>query len=296
MKTSLTAHILEHMSETSSEFVFEAFNSTIIQNIKKATSDKSWKEIFTGPANNGWLPMSWSNISDDDLQQVSAKEAKKLAKDPGSYILWCDINGAILGITKGDYVYSDYASYYSGGRRGRMKTSKAYKTATSIARDTTTAYHVVGAAKYSTSELRKDRWRSKQDATAFQDNWRILDDQRIRYRNILRERKNNEFTKENIGLLEKREKNVNDAIDALTSVLEKAKITQDWGLIRSCNEKVSTIVYAFQEMQRYGKTLQEGTAYDHYRQQFIEKNNTIVTTCKALANLTNEAEEVNDQD
>ena len=261
MKT-LSQHLLEHMNAQS---INEAFNSQILSDIHKSTSDHSWKMIFTDPARHGWLPMQWSNISDEDLLKVDIKDAKKAAKN-GSYILWLDRHG-LIGITKGNMVYTG-SSYSGSSRRGYYNRKDWYKTVSGISKDAIEAIVITGADKYASKDLRDGRWRSKQDATAFRENWTIASDNRSRYEKIVKSNANLSAYPEVKKTLDKAEKRLSDATESLIKVLEKSAVLQDWATMASANTYVAEALKSFGKMKDRAKEIESGTSYEFYLKEF----------------------------
>lgn len=257
MKT-LSQHLLEHMSIQ----VNEAFNSQILSGLRKTSSDNRWKQVFDEPVRNGWLPMQWSNISDDDLYHATISDAKKAAKT-GSYVLWVDRKGELLGITKGDVVYTGYS--YSGRRYQRKEW---YKTVSGISKESTEAIVITGADKYSSKDLRDGRWRSKLDATAFNDNWLIASANRSRYTDIVKSNGNLSAYPEVKKTLDKAEKRLSDATQSLIKVLEKSAVLQDWSTMASANTCVAEALKSFGKMKDRAKEIERGTSYEFYLKEF----------------------------
>lgn len=184
-------YIIDHLSNT----VLESMGSGILSDM--FSKNRNGKVFIPRYIDN---ELQWDKITDDDIEEFSTEEARKLAykKTVDYYIIWVDGSGEFLGRTIGNwYVYSvDH-------RRGKPD----YGTAKAMSLASDKAYVVKDYERFSTRELRAARQEQKKDALALKKNAEIAKENIERYKAIISERRLQEI-------------NFGDVVDSVKKVTE----------------------------------------------------------------------------
>jgi hypothetical protein len=185
------------------EYITEQLDNVISESI----GSERLRELFSKNRNGKvFIPrhidneLQWDKITDDDIEEWSTEEARRLAykKSEGYYILWVDGSGAFLGRTIGNWLVFSVNMWHGKPEYGTAK-------ALSIASDK--AYVVKDYERFSTRELRASRQKAKEGATALMSAAKIAEENIKRYKSILSERRLQEI-------------NFGDVVDSVKKVTE----------------------------------------------------------------------------
>ncbi len=185
------------------EYISESLNNVVIESL----GSSKLRELFSHNSSRKMMipryienELQWEKITDDDIEECSTEEARKLAyrKTAEYYILWIDGSGAGLGRTIGSwYVYS------FNMWRGKPE----YGTAKAMSYASDKAYLIKDHERFSTRELRAARQEAKKGALALKSNAEIAKENIARYKSIISERRLQEI-------------NFGDVVDSVKAVTE----------------------------------------------------------------------------
>lgn len=162
-----------------SEFILEQLDC-INESIASTIVNK-WLDTYKSNFDFRLLKRSfqWDKITDEDLQEFSTYDAKKLAYKRNSTqdIFWCDENDIIIGWTSGNFRWNvfDYGKFHK------------IKSIMPIINAADHAYIV--DEKFSTNDLRKTRKEARENALALKTEEQVRKENIVRYQNILRDKK-----------------------------------------------------------------------------------------------------------
>lgn len=282
--------LAKYISESfEGHMINEAFNSNILRNLQKKLSAVSYKDIFQTPVNNGWLPFKWDQVTDEDFLELDPAAARKY-KSSRNPVIWVTSNDVPLGISMYDSVYSDY---YGQGRHSRSNV-KVYKTVLGISRDAAKAYVLLHDEKYGIKDIRENRWRSKQDAIAFHDNFTIANSNRERYKKILTDRRADIIVEGEDKKLDELSVSVSEIVSKGIKLLNSLKKTGDWYNLTKFNEKNSLLLTEFSKLILIYNNLTKGNRYEFYLKDYkkgMQNVNSLLKECEKIMNELEKSEE-----
>lgn len=263
-------NIREYITDSLERIVTESFGSSKLANIFK---DRSGKVSVPRYIDN---ELQWDKITDDDLEEVSVEEARKLAykKSEDNYIIWLNSSGTIIGCTIGSWrVFS--VNHWRG--------KPEYGTAKAMSYGANMAVLVKDHGKFETRELRQARQEAKKDALALKSNAEVAKENIKRYKALLNEKRLQEINfGDVVDTVKKVTENyaeligaVNDDVVCSDSFVETIRLLEDLEAeYQKIMEVFKTILGQFKSYESW-KKYQNDDMVDWARKEIIEGVNTL---------------------
>ena len=263
-------NIREYITDSLERIVTESFGSSKLANIFK---DRSGKVSVPRYIDN---ELQWDKITDDDLEEVSVEEARKLAykKSEDNYIIWLNSAGTIIGCTIGSWrVFS--VNHWRG--------KPEYGTAKAMSYGANMAILVKDHGKFETRELRNARQQAKKDALALKSNAEVAKENIKRYKALLNEKRLQEINfGDVVDTVKKVTENyaeligaVNDDVVCSDSFVETIRLLEDLEAeYQKIMEVFKTILGQFKSYESW-KKYQNDDMVDWARKEIIKGVNTL---------------------
>ncbi len=263
-------NIREYITESLERIVTESLGSSKLADIFK---DRSGKVSVPRYIDN---ELQWDKITDDDLEEVSVDEARKLAykKSEDYYIIWLNSAGTIIGRTIGSWKVFSVNHW-----RGKPE----YGTAKAMSYGANMAILVKDYGKFETRELRNARQQAKKDALALKSNAEVAEENIKRYKALLNEKRLQEINfGDVVDTVKKVTENyaeligaINDDVVCSDSFEETIRLLQDLETAyHNIMEVFKQVLDKFHTYERW-KEMQNDSIVDWARRDIIEGVNKL---------------------
>lgn len=239
MKT-LTSHINEHFA-LENEFVNEAFASERVSFVMNAIGKWAKKMLI------GETGLLWSKLEDTDFWECTKENFSELSnkeiKNGGYIIVWLDSRNKFMGATRG----TDAFIIESGWDESTKKyKNRLFKTVTGAKKIASMAYVIKDPMAFSAKPLRNERFASRDGATAFKTNSKILQENHRRWAAAIAEAAAAKFDTSDKFIAE-----MTDVIGRAQKTLIASMIAQDWKVVERLNYTISQAVRRFEDTVKY---------------------------------------------
>ena len=212
LRIYITENNLENLTDKIAEKVFESFGSEKLADVFRNRNGK-----ITGLFGVIGREMQWDKILDDDIEEMSTEDARKLAykKNSDDYIVWLDNEGKFLGRSIGNFwVFIPYTPY----------TRNIRNTVKSLSISADKALVIKDPSRFDTRDLRRQRNEQKRGALALMDDAQVLKDNLKRYKEVIDDHRMSEM---NLSDTAERVKLALDKVGILVKQIADNAVTAD---------------------------------------------------------------------